>query len=281
MKVTKGLITAAGEGQRTLPLQTIVGRDGFPRPLLQFLVEEAVSAGIEEIGVVVNRGDADLYREAAGERARRLAFIEQDGAHGFGHAVAAGADFVGGDSFLLMVSDHLYISRDADRSCARQLVEIASAQDCPVSAVQPTHESLLGRFGTVGGRVFEGHHGLYEVERVIEKPTPTLAEQELIVPGLRPGYYLCFFGLHVLTPLTLEVLRGMVSAAADPRAATLSAALDALDHRARHLAAEIDGRRFDLDAPFGLLEAQLALALDSPMRPKVLAGLVGLLADAR
>lgn len=281
MKVGKALITAAGHGQRTLPLQTMVGRDGYPRPLLQFLIEEAVSAGIEDIGVVVNRGDAELYREAGGAHARALTFIEQDGAHGFGHAIAAGAGFTEGSAFLLMVSDHLYISRDADRSCARQLVEAAAGEECTVSAVQPTHESLLGRFGTVGGRLFEGRPGLYEVERVVEKPTPTLAEQELVVPGLRPGYYLCFFGMHVLTPLTLEVLQGQLASASDPRRVSLSSALDALDNRARHLAVEIDGRRFDLDAPFGLLEAQLAMALDSPMRPKVLSSLVDLLADAR
>jgi UTP--glucose-1-phosphate uridylyltransferase len=178
-----------------------------------------------------------------------------------------------------MVSDHLYVSRDADRSCARQLVEVAAAENCPVSAVQSTHESLLGRFGTIGGRLFEGRRGIYEVERVVEKPTPTLAEQELAVAGLRLGHYLCFFGMHVLTPGTLGVLERLLAAAPDPRRVTLSAALDAVDQRERHLAVEIDGRRFDLDAPFGLLQAQLAVALDSPMRPQVLADLVQLLAE--
>lgn len=279
MDVTKALITAAGHGQRTLPLQTVVGRDGYPRPVLQFLVEEAVSAGIDDIGVVVNPGDAALYREAAGDVPARLTFIEQDEARGFGHAIACGAGFVAARAFLLMVSDHLYVSRDRSRSCARQLVEVAAAENCPVSAVQATHESLLGRFGTVGGRLFEGRSGLYEVERVVEKPTPTLAEQELTVPGLRLGHYLCFFGMHVLTPVTLDVLERLLSAAADPRQVTLSTALDAADQRGRHLAVEVDGRRFDLDAPFGLLQAQLALALDSPMRPRVLADLVQLLAD--
>jgi UTP--glucose-1-phosphate uridylyltransferase len=279
MDVTKALITAAGHGQRTLPLQTVVGRDGYPRPVLQFLVEEAVSAGIDDIGIVVNRGDATIYREAAGGVAAKLTFLEQDEARGFGHAIACGAGFVSGQAFLLMVSDHLYVSRHAGRSCARQLVEVASAENCPVSAVQSTHESLLGRFGTIGGRLFEGRRGVYEVERVVEKPTPTLAEQELAVPGLRLGHYLCFFGMHVLTPGALTVLESLLAATPDPRQITLSTALDAVDQRERHLAVEIDGRRFDLDAPFGLLQAQLALALDSPMRPRVLADLVQLLAE--
>lgn len=280
MEVTKALITAAGHGQKTLPLQTVVGRDGYPRPVLQCLVEEAVSAGIEDIGIVVNRGDAAIYREAAGNTPGTLTFLEQDEARGFGHAITCGAEFLAGRSFLLMVSDHLYISRDPQRSCARQLVEVAAAENCTVSAVQSTHESLLGRFGTVGGTLFEGRRGVYRVERVVEKPTPTLAEQELAVPGLRLGHYLCFFGMHVLTGDTLSTLGQLLAAADDPRKVTLSSALDAGDERSRHLAVEILGRRFDLDTQFGLLQAQLALALDSPMRPRVLADLVHLLADA-
>lgn len=280
MEVTKALITAAGHGQKTLPLQTVVGRDGYPRPVLQCLVEEALSAGIEEIGIVVNRGDAAIYREAAGRTPGNLTFLEQDEARGFGHAIACGADFLAGRAFLLMVSDHLYISRDPQRSCARQLVEVAAAENCTVSAVQSTHESLLGRFGTVGGTLFEGRRGLYRVEHVVEKPTPTLAEQELAVPGLRLGHYLCFFGMHVLTTDTLATLGRLLAAADDPRKVTLSSALDAGDGRSLHLAVEVQGRRFDLDTQFGLLQAQLALALDSPMRARVLTDLVQLLADA-
>ena len=279
MKITKALITAAGHGQRILPLQTVVGRDGYPRPVVQFLVEEALSAGIEDIGVVVNRGDSELYREAAGDRAGSLAFIEQDEARGFGHAIACGSNFIANQPFLLMVSDHLYISRDPKRSCARQLVDVAAAENCPTSAVQSTHESMLAQFGTVGGKLFEGRRGIYEVERVIEKPTPTLAEQDLAVPGLRLGHYLCFFGMHVLTPTIMETLKKMLSDTKDPRTVNLSVALDASDHHGRHLAVEIDGRRYDLDSQFGLLQAQLALALDSPMRSRVLADLVELLAD--
>jgi len=87
-----------------------------------------------------------------------------------------------------MVSDHLCISRDPGKSCAKQLVEVAAAERCVVSAVQSTHESNLAAFGAVGGRLFDGRPGIYEVERVIEKPTPTQAEQQLIVPGLRMAH---------------------------------------------------------------------------------------------
>lgn len=281
MTIAKALITAAGRDQRHLPLQTIVDRDGYPRSVLSQLIEEAVSAGIESIGIVVNPGDVDLYRRAAGEHSRRLTFIEQDQPNGYGDAIHRGRAFLGDDHFLLMVSDHLYISRDPQKSCARQLVELALAERCVVSAVQSTHESHLSSFGAVGGRLFDGRTGIYEVENVIEKPTPTQAEQHLIVPGLRMGHYLCFFGMHVLSPLVVGMLGDMLNEADDARTVNLAAALKALDGKERYLAVELQGRRYDLDARYGLLTAQLALALDGEQRTEVLAHIVSLLADIR
>ena len=87
------------------------------------------------------------------------------------------------------------------------MLEIASAEACAVSAVQATHESKLPYYGAVGARRLPGRAGLYQVDRVLEKPTPTVAEQKLIVPGLRAGHYLCFFGMHVLTPGVMDILQ--------------------------------------------------------------------------
>jgi len=281
MHIPKALITAAGRDQRHLPLQTIVDREGYPRSVLTQLIEEAVSAGIETIGIVVSPGDEELYHRASGDHAKRVVFIAQDQPDGYGDAIHRGREFLGGDHFLLMVSDHLYISRDPEKSCARQLVETAAAERCAVSAVQSTHESNLSAFGAVGGRLFDGRPGIYEVERVIEKPTPTQAEQQLLVPGLRMGHYLCFFGMHVLSPLVVTMLGEMLEKAADPRAVTLASALDALEDKERYLAVELQGRRYDLDERYGLLAAQLALALDGEQRAEILARIVTLLADIR
>ncbi|MDX2080155.1 MAG: sugar phosphate nucleotidyltransferase [Terrimicrobiaceae bacterium] len=281
MNIAKALITAAGRNQRHLPLQTIVDREGYPRPVLTHLIEEAISAGIEKIGVVISPGDADLYERAAGPHAGSITFIEQPEPDGYGDAIHRGAGFLGSDPFLLMVSDHVYVSCDPERSCARQLVEIAAAERCAVSAVQATHESNISAFGTVGGRLFDGRSGLYRVERVVEKPTPTRAEQDLIVPGLRLGHYLCFLGMHVLTASVLETLDRLLSIAGNRRTVNLASALDDLDKRERYLAAEIAGRRFDLDERYGLLTAQLALALDGPRRAEILETVVSLLADVR
>ena len=115
--------------------------------------------------------------------------------------------------FCCLVGDHLYVSR-AEKNCAQQLVEAARAESCAVSAVQATHESKLPFYGAVGGRLVPGRQRLYQIESVLEKPTPTEAEQKLIVPGLRAGRYLCFFGMHVLTPAVMHRLGEMVRAPA-------------------------------------------------------------------
>jgi UTP--glucose-1-phosphate uridylyltransferase len=163
--------------------------------------------------------------------------------------------------------------------CARQLVEIAAAEHAAVSAVQATHESKLPYYGAVGGRLISGRRGLYQVTEVLEKPTPTEAEQRLVVPGLRAGYYLCFFGLHVLTPAVFALLEAEQARLAPGERLQLSPALAALARQEKYLAAELVGRRYDLGARYGLLTAQLALALEGRDREEVLSLLVELLAS--
>ncbi len=275
MEIRKTVITAAGPGQRTLPLQTLVDRDGKTKTALNIIIEEALHSGAQEICVVVHPGDVAAFRTAAGSHGTRLHFVEQAQPLGYGHAIWSAHEFTGGDPFLLLVGDHLYLSRET-RSCARQLVEVAAAEACAVSAVQATHESKLPYYGTVGGRLAENRQRLYLVSEVLEKPTPTVAEQRLIVPGLRAGHYLCFFGMHVLTPSVMTAL-GASIAAGQP--ASLSQTLSRLASQERFLALELAGRRFDIGLKYGLLTAQLALAFASPARAEVLAGLVELLAQ--
>jgi len=278
VQIEKAVITAGGPGQRALPLQTLIDRDGQTKPALRILIDEVFSAGIREVAVVVHRGDVDAYAEALQEQAGRVRFLEQPEPLGFGHAVATAADFVGKNPFLLLVGDHLYVSR-AEESCAAQLVRMAGKEGCAVSAVQPTHESRLLRFGAIGGQPLSGRPGWYQVERVLEKPTPTEAEQSLIVPGLRAGYYLCFFGMHVLTPRVLELLQQKLQEAEDPRSVHLSLALDELARHERYLACQLQGKRYDIGTRYGVFTAQLALALAGRDRELVLGMMLELLAE--
>jgi UTP--glucose-1-phosphate uridylyltransferase len=278
VKIRKAVITAAGRNQRNLPLQTLVDRDGQSKPALTILLEEVLHAGIEEIGLVINPSDQGAFASAAGPHGNRVQFIEQRNPLGYGHAVACARQFAGNEAFLLLVGDHLYVSKNKN-SCARQLLEIAAAEACAVSAVQATHESKLPYYGAVGARRLPGRAGLYQIDRVLEKPTPTVAEQKLIVPGLRAGHYLCFFGMHVLTPGVMDLLRQLVDKAGDTGGVHLADALAKMAESERYLACELQGRRYDIGVQYGLLTAQLALALNSKDRDEVLTLLLELLAQ--
>jgi len=275
MRIRKAVITAAGPKQRTLPLQTLIDRDGEEKSVLRILVEEVVKARIEDICVVVLPGDETAYARVAGEHAGRLRFVHQPEPRGYGDAIFRAREFVGGELFLHLVGDHLYVSR-GETGCAQRLVELAQAEACSVSAVQATRETLLPHFGAVGGQPVAGREDLYRIDTVIEKPTPTEAEQRLVVPGLRAGHYLCFFGLHVLTPAVMEILAGLLVDGAV--GVTLSAALAELARREKYLALRESDRRYDLGARYGLLTAQVALALAGRDRGEVLSRLLELLA---
>jgi len=275
VEIKKAIITAAGKSQRTLPLQTLVDRDGQTKTALRILVEEILAAGIEEICVVVSPGDQSAYAAAAAGSGGRLQFVEQSSPLGYGHAVFCARDFAGGQPFLLLVGDHLYVS-GAPKRCAQQLVEIASGENAAVSAVQSTHESKLPYYGAVGGHLVAGRKGVYEISKVVEKPTPTEAEQTLIVPGLRAGHYLCFFGMHVLTSAVMELLEQDLEQARGA-SVPLSSALGKLAGRGRYLACELSGRRYDIGVKYGLLTAQLAIALDGKDREEVMSGMLELL----
>lgn len=280
MEVKRAIITAAGKDQRTLPLQTLVDRDGRTKTALAILAEEVFSAGIEELCVVLCPGDKAAFTEAAGPHAGRLRFVEQSQPLGYGHAVWCAREFTEQSPFLLLVGDHLYVSNHT-RRCAQQLVETATAENCAVSAVQATHESKLPYYGTIGGRLITGRTGLFEISEVVEKPTPTQAEQHLIVPGLRAGHYLCFFGMHVLTPAVMAMLDESVGAVGTRGGVPLSPALAALAGRERYLASELAGRRYDIGVKYGLLTAQLALGLAGQDRDEILTGLVELMANLK
>ena len=270
MKIRKAVITAAGRNQRTLPLQTLIDRDGAEKSVLRIVIEEVLTAKIDEICVVISPADETAYAQAAGDRAALIRFVPQPESIGYGHALYCAKDFVGQDPFLHLVGDHLYVNSTAE-SCAQHLVRVAEEQACAVSAVQPTRENVLQHYGAVGGRRISGDQDLYRVETVIEKPTPTEAEQKLIVPGMRAGHYLCFFGMHALTPAAMEILGRQLERR---QAALFSSALAELARHEQYLALDTPNRRYDVGVKYGLLRAQLALALSGRDRVEVLSQLV-------
>jgi UTP--glucose-1-phosphate uridylyltransferase len=258
MQVKKALITAAGPDQRNLTLQTLVDRDGIRKTVIEILISEARQAGIEEIGIVIQPSDLEVHKSIVNNDSQ-IQFILQDKPRGYGYAILCGAPFIGNDYFLHLVGDHLYVNRSA-KPCAKHLVEIATQNKSSVSAVTSTRENLIPNYGTVGGIRIHPTNDLYQIDKVIEKPTPTLAEQKLIIPGLRAGHYLCFLGMHVLSPTIMEILKQKSDETGDQKFG-LSEALNELATKEQYLALEKNDLRFDIGSTYGLLKAQLALGL--------------------
>ncbi len=259
MQIKKALITVAGPDQRNLALQTLVDRDGMRKTVLEILINEVQQAGIEEIGIVIQSSDLEVYKSIVNNDSQ-IHFILQDKPRGYGYAILCGASFVGNDYFLHLVGDHLYVNR-SEKPCAKHIVEIAVKNKSSVSAVTSTRESLIPNYGTVGGHRIHPTNDLYQIDKVIEKPTPTLAEQKLIIPGLRAGHYLCFLGMHVLSPTIMELLQHKSDETGDSRFG-LSEALNELATKEQYLALEKNDLRFDIGSTYGLLKAQLALGLN-------------------
>jgi UTP--glucose-1-phosphate uridylyltransferase len=306
VQITKAVITAAGRGARQYPasdtvqkaMMPLVDRDGLTKPVLQIIAEEALGAGIEEICVVSAPGDEAYYRRHfrsyaetlrtafrgvawAEEQARRLVDLEgrlrfavQPEPEGYGHAVWCAREFAADRPFLLLLGDHLYISRES-RRCAKQLIDLATAEDCAVSAVQATREHLIHQYGTLTGKRQSDRPDVYVIDEIVEKPNPTLAELRLQVPGLRAGYYLCFFGMHVLTPSVFDLLDDLVRRdVREGGSIQLTTALNALARGEKYLALETRGTRHNLGVKFGVVEAQIALALAGVDRERMLAMLL-------
>lgn len=310
MKINKAIITAAARGERLYPVGDTVQKamlpladiDGVYKPIIQIIAEEAFAAGIEEICIIVAPGDERRYVEAfetlrnnlthsyggvdwAREQAEkitelldRLQFVVQKETLGFGHAVMCGQKFVGDDAFLLLLGDHLYRSGLAEMNCAAQLVNLAKLEACSVSAVNATNEHLIGHYGTLTGKHMINYNGVYDIERIIEKPSISQAELELQTAGLRVGHYLCFFGMHVLESSIFNYLDKDSKKIKKGMDIPLTPALQQLANHKKYLAKEVKGRRFNLGTRFGWLEAQLAFAQDGPYSEELLSSIIEQLA---
>ncbi|ADB38614.1 UTP--glucose-1-phosphate uridylyltransferase [Spirosoma linguale] len=310
MKIRKAVITAAARGERLYPVADtiqkamlpVIDTDGLHKPVIQAIAEEAFLSGIEEICVVCAPGDGERYINAftslrdnlvksykgvdwAREEAEkidnlisRIQFTEQQEPLGYGHAVYCAREFVNEEPFLLLLGDYLYVSNLTSKRCAAQLIELAMQEDCSVSAVNPTIEHQIGRYGTLTGKHVANMSGVYQIEKLIEKPSLSVAELELQTPGLRVGYYLCFFGMHVLTPTVFSLLEKQIEEGS--KNVLLTPALQALADTEKYLALEVKGNRYDLSGRQGLLRAQMALGLAGVAHDETLTSMVELLAEA-
>lgn len=311
-KVRKAVITAAGRGTRQYPASTavqkemfpLVDRDGLTKPVIQIIGEEAIDSGIEEICIVTQPGEEKQYREyfrrlddslvksyrgkdwaileseklqAFGER---LHFAEQHTPEGFGHAVFQAKAFVGDEPFLLLLGDHIYISDVKDR-CARQLVRVYEQYMLEAAtAVQPTIEKLLSMFGVIKGNPVDASKGIYKAELIIEKPSVEVAREQLATPGLPAGNYLAHFGMHIFSPRIFDSLEYLIkNNLREKNEFQLTAAQEHLrQHSDKYWAVHVQGQRYDTGIPYGLMETQLALALNGIHRTEICEAIARILA---
>jgi UTP-glucose-1-phosphate uridylyltransferase len=292
-KIRKAVITAAGYGTRLFPMTSAVRKEFLPvvdkrgrmLPLILANVEEVASAGIEEICIIIQEQDRRFFqdffsqnlppghyeklsahaRESLGaikDLGNRIVFRAQDEQRGLGHAVYQVRDWIGAEPFMLVLGDHLFVPKGAV-GCARQLVNRFEDLETALIALQPTPESEIGRFGTVGGSWIDGDekHDLLEIALFKEKPDKEFASEFLGVDGLPEKTYLTVFGLYILTPAILsELAHAVKENEEDGREVQLTDALEQLRHRERFLGLVIDGEKIDIGLPDGYLTGLLKFA---------------------
>ncbi|MBN1559434.1 UTP--glucose-1-phosphate uridylyltransferase [candidate division KSB1 bacterium] len=290
--VNKAIITAAGRGTRQYPasnavqkeLFPLVDRDGLAKPTIQIIVEEAMRAGIEKIAIIVQPGEEKQFQnhfkglsdgekkpfhdkprelaqsERLEEMRRAITYIHQTEQLGFGHAVYCAQQWVGHDPVLLMLGDHIYLSQ-TEISCAEQLVNLYGRLRKSIIAVQQTPLQELHLFGTVAGVPLDSPRGLYQLTRIIEKPSPEMARRELMMPDLEPDNFLTVFGLYLLTPTIFTILSEHVQQNVRERGEIqLTSALEVLIEREGAIGYQIAGERLDMGTPLGYLQTQFKLA---------------------
>jgi UTP-glucose-1-phosphate uridylyltransferase/mevalonate kinase len=283
-KVRKAVIPAAGFGTRLFPaskatkkeLFPIIDRDGIAKPVILLLVEEALSAGIEEVIIIVQEYDLEDFRSFFEvqvtienynklprhfqEYAQRLleigshvSFVTQTTQEGFGHAVYCARDAVGKEPFLLMLGDHLYRS-NSDISCARQLITAFDEHGMSTLGLRRTPETQLANFGTATGVWLENGR-LLNISEFAEKPTVDYARNNLRVAGLPESDYLTVFGQYIIKPMLFDVLEEHIKNNVREKGEfQLTSALDRLRKEDGFLGLIVDGQRHDIGMPEYYLE---------------------------
>ena len=278
-RVRKAVIPAAGFGTRLFPaskamkkeLFPVIDSDGRAKPAIMAIVEEAINAGIEEVCLIVQPGDTELfeaffktsppiehfnklskenqaYCNALLELGSRVTFVTQDVQEGFGHAVYCAREWVGNEPFLLMLGDHLYGS-DQEKCCARQVVEAYEQVGHSVVGLKVTPIEQLSNFGCVTG-VWQKEDSLLSVTEIYEKPDAEYAMEHLHVDGMDLDHFLTVFGIYVLQPQVFDFLEQNITHNLRERGEfQLTSCLDDLRKADGFSGYVVKGRRFDIGVP--------------------------------
>lgn len=279
MKVRKAVIPAAGFGSRLFPatkvvkkeLFPIIAQDGRAKPVIMAIVEEAISGGIEEVGIVVQKGDRTLfedffktppppelfkklspqnqeYSQYLQDLGSRITILTQDEQQGYGHAVFCAKEWVKDQPFLLMLGDHVYLS-DTAHSCASQVLDLYERVNQSVVSLTTMPAETIYKAGCVTG-VWQELNLILSVTQLSEKPEIEYARQHLRVKGMAEDQFLGIFGLYVLTPKIFDFLQEHISNNIREKGEfQLTSCLDELRQAEGMTGYVVKGRCFDTGLP--------------------------------
>lgn len=272
MKVRKAVIPAAGLGTRMLPATKTVPKEMLPlvdKPVIQYIIEEAVASGIEDILIVTNRAKSamddyfDYYPEletrlnqsgkdkelAQVRRAADLAnifYVRQKETKGLGHAIWRAKRFVGDEPFAVLLGDDIM---RADKPVTRQLVEAAEKYGASAVGVQKVSTEAISRYSSV--KVAPLEERIYSVSDMNEKPKPEEMFSNFAI-----------LGRYVLTPDIFDILEQVKPGYGGE--IQLTDGLKELCQVNRMVAVDFEGRRYDTGNLKGFLEATIDFAMDHP-----------------
>jgi UTP--glucose-1-phosphate uridylyltransferase len=270
--VRKAVIPAAGLGTRLLPATKAMPKEMLPivdKPVIQYIVEEAVAAGIEDILIVTGKGkraiedhfDRSVELEAllrdrgkheelraihAISEMANIHYIRQKEPLGLGHAVWCARRFIGDEPFAVLLGDVLIRSEE---SCLGQLLREYTQLGSAVIGIQRVAPADVSKYGIIAGD--EMAPGLYRIRDMVEKPRPAEAPSNLAILGRYVLPASIFGYLENATPGTHGEIQ-------------LTDALCRLAQAEDVYGYAITGRTFDIGSKFGLIEANLAIALGTP-----------------
>lgn len=270
MRVRKAIIPAAGLGTRLLPNTKSVPKEMLPlvdRPVLQYIVEEAVAAGVEQILIITNRGkspiedyfdyapdlEARLLQDGKAEEAqtvRRVAdmadvfFVRQKETKGLGHAVWRAKSFVGDEPFAVLLGDDIMLS---EKPVLQQLVEAAEENNCSAVAVHEVPDELIVKYSSVKLAERLGER-VYRIGDMNEKPTLEEKFSNFAI-----------LGRYVLTPAIFDILEH--TAPGRNNEIQLTDGMKELVRQEAMCAVDFEGRRYDTGNLKGYLEAIIDFAL--------------------
>lgn len=274
-KVKKAVIPAAGLGTRFLPATKALAKEMLPivdKPTIQFIVEEALKSGIEDILVVTGKSKRsiedhfdsnfeleynlkvkkknDLLKLVDETTGINLHFIRQSHPRGLGDAVLQAKAFVGNEPFVVMLGDDLMDINDNSIPLTQQLINDYEKTHASTIAVMPVPHEEVSAYGVIAPQG-EGIDGLYSVETFVEKPSPDQAPSDLAI-----------IGRYLLTPEIFGILENQAPGAGDE--IQLTDAIDTLNKTQRVFAREFSGQRFDVGDKFGYMKTSIEYGLNHP-----------------